>query len=183
MKTTLLVTFICCCLIGCSATKVPSQEALNELKSLVEGKSFEFTANWANPMATQSMNAIANSGLLPPGSNASRINLIGNANFLKVMGDSVAANLPYFGERQLGGGYGTATGIEFNTKPSSYSERYDAEKYNYQIRFNANNNTEQYTVVLNIFASKSASVSITSSDRLSIRYDGVISSIEDKDKE
>lgn len=164
--------------IGCSSARVATPSEIETLQTIVATKSFEFTADSASPMATRSLNAVANSGLLPPGSNASRINLVGDSNYLKIEGDSVSANLPYFGERQMGGGYGASTGIEFDGLPKDYKEHYDSEKNKYTIGFNINNNTEQYTVLMDIFSNLSTTISVVSSSRFSIRYDGTIKEIE-----
>ena len=90
------------CGTGSKTAIAKSQET--KLDSLIAAKNFIIRCDWALPMMTNSMNSLFNSGLFPPGSATNQINLIGNANYLKVVGDSVAAELPYFGERQMGGG-------------------------------------------------------------------------------
>jgi hypothetical protein len=169
-------------LLGCSSTKNTMSD--NDLiHSLIASKSFEFSADWANPMVTQSMNAVANSGLIPPGSNVSRINLAGNPNYIKVIGDSVSGNLPYYGERQFGGGYGSATGIEFNGIPEEYEQIFDTDKGKYYISFNIRDKSDTYFVTMAIFPNKSTSVSVRLSNRNSIRYEGVIKALENSAKQ
>ncbi|TVZ14353.1 uncharacterized protein DUF4251 [Maribacter sp. MAR_2009_72] len=163
---------------NCSTTKAPTEAEISSLQEVMQHQSFEFIAEWANPMATRSLNNISNAGLLPPGSNVTRINLMGNPNYLRVMGDSVSGNLPYYGERQFNAGYGSATGIEFDGRAKSYSGVYDTDKNAFKIQFKAKNNTEQYTVNLLVYPNRTAQVSVTSSDRLSIRYEGAIKEID-----
>ena len=152
MKTIVASFIVLSILFSCSSAKNSISDT-HPIHSLISSRSFEFTADWASPMVTQSMNSIANSGLIPPGSTISRINLAGNPNYLKVFGDSVSANLPYYGERQFGGGYGSATGIEFNGIPEDYE-------------------------MMAIFPSKSTTVAVSLNNRNSIRYEGAIEALE-----
>lgn len=178
MRTSLMYLSIFCFVIGCTSTKMGSPTEIEALKSLMTTKSFEFTADWANPMVTQSLTAVANSGLIPPGSSISRINLAGSSNYLKVFGDSVSANLPYYGERQFGGGYGSSTGIEFKGLADDYVQRFDADKGKYNISFKIKDKAEQYFVMMDVYPNKSTSISVNTSNRLSIRYDGEVESLE-----
>ena len=131
------------------------------------------------PLTTNSLNQISNAGLLPPGSVANRINLIGNANYLRIKGDSISAFLPYFGERQLAGGYNNNNvGIQFNGIPKEYSVTKDEKKQQHNIRFNINNNTENFQVYITVFPNMTATMNINSSHRFAISYSGFVSSIE-----
>jgi hypothetical protein len=182
MKTVIVSLLVFSVLFGCSSTKNSISDN-HPIHSLVDSKSFEFTADWANPRVTQSMNAVANSGLIPPGSNVARINLAGNANFIKVNGDSVSANMPYYGERQFGGGYGSATGIEFNGIPKDYVQTFDTDKGKYHISFTINDKSDNYLITMAIYPNKSTTVSVNLSNRNSIRYEGVLKTIEKKTKQ
>ena len=169
--------FLIALLSGCSSTKTVIDDS-HEIHTLVSSKSFEFTADWANPMVTQSLNAVANAGLIAPGSTISRINIAGMGNFLKVSKDSVSADLPYYGERQFGGGYGAPTGIEFDGIPDNYRQEFNAEKQFYTVSFQISDASDRYQVNMNIYPSASSSVTITMTNRFSIRYEGNVSSIE-----
>ncbi|WP_339653920.1 DUF4251 domain-containing protein [uncultured Maribacter sp.] len=182
MKTIVTSFMVLSLLFSCTSTKNSISDT-HPIHSLISSKSFEFTADWANPMVTQSMNAVANSGLIPHGSNVSRINLVGNPNFIKVNGDSVTANLPYYGERQLGGGYGSATGIEFNGIPTTYSQTFDPDKGKYNITFNISEKSDSYFVIMAIYPNKTSSVSISLSNRNSIRYEGAIKALAGNTKQ
>lgn len=182
MKTALIYVSILGFIFSCASTKMSTPSEMEALKTLLNSKSFEFTADWANPMATRSLNAIANAGLLPPGSTASRIDIAGNSNYLKVFGDSVSANLAYYGERQFGGGYGAAQGIEFNGTTTDYNQTFDTDRGTYMISFTINNSMELYAVTLNVYSDKTSTVVINSSNRLSIRYEGTLEAMEDNTK-
>ncbi|APQ19067.1 DUF4251 domain-containing protein [Maribacter hydrothermalis] len=177
MKKLILCFLLFNIILGCSSTKTTIADN-HPIHSLVSSKSYQFTADWANPMVTQSLTAISNSGLIPPGSNISRINLAGNSNYLKMDEDSISAILPYYGERQSGGGYGASSGIEFNGIPKDYQQIFDIKSSTYSINFTINNSIEQYFIRMTIFPNKSTTVTVNSNNRNSIRYDGEIEEIK-----
>ncbi|TLP81435.1 DUF4251 domain-containing protein [Maribacter sp. ACAM166] len=183
MRSTFMYLVLFGFVLSCTSIKMSTASEVEVLTTLITTKSFEFTADWANPVVTQSLTAVANMGLIPPGSTISRINLAGNPNYLKVFGDSVSANLPYFGERQFGGGYGSSTGIEFNAIAEDYVQRFVADKGIYNISFKVKNKTEQYNVMMRVYPNKSTSISVNTSNRLSIRYDGEVKALKKRPKQ
>lgn len=164
---------LCCC--KSSKTIISDSHPIH---ALVSSKNIEFIATSANPIVTRSMAAIANGGLVSPGSTISRIDLTGNGNFLKIEGDSISANLPYFGERQFGGGYGSATGIEFNGLPENYVQEFNTDKQKYTISFQMNNSSDRYMVYVDIFPNLSSVVSVNMANRNSIQYNGLVNAID-----
>ena len=164
-------------LCSCKSSKTIISDS-HPIHALVSSKSLEFTATSANPMVTQGMAAIANGGLVPPGSTISRIELTGTGNFLKIEGDSISANLPYFGERQFGGGYGSATGIEFNGLPENYVQEFNTDKQKYTISFQINNSSDRYMVYVDIFPNLSSVVSVNMANRNAIQYNGRVNAID-----
>ncbi|WP_430966795.1 DUF4251 domain-containing protein [Spongiimicrobium sp. 2-473A-2-J] len=147
------------------------------LDELVAQQAFKISADWAQPMATNSLNQLANAGLLPPGSTINRINLVGEANYLKVEGDTVSAYLPYFGERQMSGGYNADQGITFKGVPKNFEITKNEKKQRYVMRFQINNKTETYQVNAELFPNLSSTISVNSSQRFVIRYDGQVSGL------
>lgn len=176
------VLFLCSTVLflGCgSASKLQQNpQALSDFISFVDQKSFEFSADIAYPMATQAFNSVANSGLLPPGSNAGAIQLIGISSYVKIYGDSVAGDLPFYGERQFGGGPMSKTGIEFKGIPDSYSQTYNESKERYEITFDISGETGRHMVNMILFPNKSANVLVTGNQQNSIRYSGSVVQIE-----
>ncbi|UII79492.1 DUF4251 domain-containing protein [Flagellimonas sp. CMM7] len=168
---------------GCASNPKPSATAqeIEVLNNLVSGRSFEIKANWANPLATGSINSIANAGLLPNGSTANRIDLSGSASYLKVIGDKVEANLPYFGERQMGGTYNSNnTGIQFEGVPKSFEIVPNQKTRGYTMRFTISSATETYQVMAELTPSLSSNLNINSTHRTAIWYTG---RVEQYDKE
>lgn len=167
------------CGSGIKSIYTPEQIAL--FRDVINGKSYTFLANTANPTMTNGISAVANSGLWPPGGTFSNILLQGNDNYLIVKGDSISADLPYFGERQMGGGYDSNAGISFKGIPSRYKEEYDDSKNQMHITFTISEKLETYQVTLSVFPNNKASVVINSSQRFPIRYLGDLKEQEAKE--
>ena len=168
---------------GCMSTKTQTNTDVDTkaLDDLIAEGSFEIRAEFAQPMANNSLLQISNAGLLPPGSTAGNISLIGNANFLQIHGDTVKAYLPFYGERRMGGSYGEIrTGIEFNGLPENYEVK-KGKKSGYEISFNIkdkNSRTENYNVNIYLFPNLTSTINIRSSHRFNIRYKGNIKLLE-----
>ncbi|TDT45363.1 uncharacterized protein DUF4251 [Maribacter spongiicola] len=178
MRTILVFIFAYSFLSGCSSSKNVISDT-HAIHNLVASKQIEFIATSANPTVTQSLNAVANSGLIPPGSTISRIDLMGTGNYLKIFGDSVSANLPYYGERQFGGGYGAAPGIEFNGLPENYTQTFISDKQKYAISFQVSHKSDRYIVYIDIYPNTSSVVSINMANRNAIQYNGNVKAIKE----
>ena len=162
----LVISFV---LLGCSSSK-QVEVANPELDAMMAQQRIEFNATSMRPVATNAMSQVVQSGLVPPGSTLGRIDLLGSSNFLQIAGDSVSANLAYFGERQIGGGYNSTTGIKFNGVPDAIEIVKDARKNNYAIKFRIREKMENFTVFIQIGPSLSGTIDITSSHRTRIAY-------------
>lgn len=172
-------------LVACSGQKQTiSAEDKAKLKEMVDAKSIHLEAKWANPMATRSMNAISSAGLLPPGSNAGRIDIMGTANYLKIKNDSVFAVLPYYGERQFGGAYNTQeVGIQFQGIPKDFEINYNEKKEHYTFEFGiANAHGEIFNVNGTLFFNMKTTFYINSTERMTIGYLGDISKLKEGNK-
>ena len=100
---------------------------------------------------------------------------MGNTNYFRVEGDSLSVYLPYFGERQMGGGYGnTDAGIAFSGRPTSYKVSKDDSEKNFRIEIQATHKIETLRFYLTLFPSGQADINVNSSHRTSIRYAGRI---------
>ncbi|WP_343486290.1 DUF4251 domain-containing protein [Allomuricauda sp. d1] len=165
--------------LGCTGTKSKlSAEEQQKFDRMVQQEPIEFEADWAMPMTTNSINQISNAGLLPPGSTAGRINLIGNVNYLKIKNDSVMAHLPYYGERQMGGGYNqNKTGIQFEGKAKNLEIQKDKKSGGYQIKFNISEKTEDYQVSMRVFPNLNTFVNVNSNQRFTISYQGHVKAL------
>lgn len=140
------------------------------LEKIVSEKKFEVVFDNANPLAVNRL--IALEGLLPPGSNAASINLVGNSNYFRVEKDSLSMYIPYYGEQQIARGYNEDPGIKFNGKPTKTAITYNSKKEAYIIKYWAKSAIENYMLTLTLYANKSAFLSVNSSHRTNINYNG-----------
>lgn len=161
---------------GCGSAKTAiADQQIVDFKSTIEAKSFEIRANWANPQLSQGLIAIANAGLVQPGSNAGNINLIGNPNYLRFKGDSVSASLPYYGERQISATYNAKNaGIVFDGIPEELSITPTKKGQGYSLSFRIKSDSESYQVTTWVYPTSNAQITVNSSHRTSIRYSGEI---------
>jgi len=168
-----LMSLVLCAACASGSRTQASPAEMAALDHAVSDGEFEILATWAQPMASRGLNSIANAGLLPPGSSAGRIDIAGTGGFLKMVGDSAIADLPYFGDRHMGGGYGTqGSGIKFAGIPENYSMGPVKKGDGYTMEFNIREGQETYRVLAHIFASRYASINIASSHRSTIWYQG-----------
>jgi len=181
MKIYLLIS--CLFLLGCNSSKkvIEATPQSKALEALVAQKQFIITSDRAFPRASTALNSLANSGLLGAGNSSGSINLIGNSNYLKMEGDTISAELPYYGERQMGGGYTSEAGIKFKGIPKNYKEIKDTATQHYRITFQINEASESYMISLTLFPNWSSSIVVNSSQRSSISYLGNVAEIPDKE--
>nr|WP_299173362.1 DUF4251 domain-containing protein [uncultured Allomuricauda sp.] len=162
---------------GCGSQKqiVPSAAQVEALNAIVEDRAFVIDITVARPLATGAVSRIANSGLLPPGSNVSRIDLTGMSSYLRVTNDSVFAEIPYYGERQLPTTYNANnTGVQFKNIPEDFEIAQNNRTHGYTVRFNVGNGTEAFAVIAEIFPDLSSTVNVNSSHRTPIWYSGEV---------
>ena len=159
--------------VSCKTANTPlSDEEWDRLERIVTDRIFEFEAQWAEPLPDQSINALSGAGMLPPGSSPNRINLIGNANYFVMKGDSVRTQLPYWGERQTVQTYGRAEGINFEGVAENIRMgRNDNQNY-YDLDFDLRNKLELLQCNIRFFSGQRALLTIQSSMRNQIRFDG-----------
>jgi len=173
---------------SCSSTKndIANNSKTNQfiqLKELIASRSFKFKAETAYPVQTYDMMQVTNALLRNTGNTAGRISLMGNDDYITIKGDSVQAELAYFGERRMG--FNTDPqdiGVHFEGKPKTYDVIENTKKKTFNIEFETRWKTEQYDVTLLVYPSKNATVFISSTNRTSIRYDGKIEKLEETDK-
>ena len=185
MNRAILYILVLGLLQGCGASKGGnnSPEQIAQLTQLVVDKSYRFNATKAHPMQTQAFTTITNSGILPPGTAAGTIDVTTITSFIEIHGDSITGNLPFYGERQFGGGPTAVTGIQVKGRPKSFKETYNSKKERFNLRIEIEGNQELFQLNLIIFPNGPAQVAVVSKQRNSIRYVGAITAIESDIKE
>jgi hypothetical protein len=145
-------------IMACGSTKntgiSTDLQNFEQLRELVSSREFEIENDWAVPMRSPT------------------INLIGNSNFIRFKGDSVALFLPYFGVRHSGGGYGTSGGIEYEGPAKELYIAEDKDKNNILIKFGGRQGSEQLQFIITLFSKGNVSTSVNSSERDPISYWG-----------
>ncbi|MEW4924609.1 DUF4251 domain-containing protein [Algibacter sp. 2305UL17-15] len=167
-------------MVSCKSSKSTATSAeIEALGTLVEAQKFIIESEWAYPQATNAMSQVLNSGLLPPGSNSGAINLIGNANFLKISGDSIYSYLPYFGERQMQVAYGGMdSAIEFKGVMENYTATKN-EDNSYTILCEAKSNSENFNVMIRLYPNLKSELNLRGASRFQIQYSGEVEAISE----
>ncbi len=170
---------------SCGGTKSAESIALKnrqyeELKILVATKSFVFNAETAYPMQTYAVMQVNNALLRNTGNSAGRISLTGNGDYVKIKGDTVQASLAYFGEVRIVTSIDPRdAGINFDGKPYSYEVTANEKKQTITVAFDVKENTEQFSVIMQLYPNKRITVFINSVNRASIRYDGKLKELDE----
>lgn len=167
---------------GSSESALRTSHYKAAVDSLIENREFRVVNQWALPTMSSSMMELSSSGIMGPGNSGQRIDLSGSTSFLEIKGDSVRAILPYFGVRQMGGGYNSdGEGIQFDQVVENISFDDEDAKDRYVIKFRANNGSESFELILYIYSNKKSSLLVNSSQRDVIRYEGTIRELPKKD--
>jgi len=170
---------------SCGGTKSAESIAFKNrqfetLKTLVATKSFVFNAETAYPMQSYDVMRVTSALLRNTGNAAGRISLIGNGDYIKVKGDTVQAELAYFGEVRFAGSMNPRdSGINFNGVPSTFDVSENDKKQMLRLEFNIKEKIESYEVIMHLYPNKHATVFINCMNRTSIRYDGTLSAFEE----
>ena len=178
MKTIISIGLGLLLLVSCKGLDTNEAVSGEKMTDLIESGNYQITLNFANPLATNDLNRL---GLLAPGNTGSRIDIRGNVSYIELKGDSLDVQLPYYGTRHSGiTTNNNRGGIEFQGQPKNYTTSFNEKKQRTIIRFEMKERSELYDVSIEVFPSSSVYVSINSTQRSSISYDGVISELEEK---
>ena len=147
---------------GKEAKKQNKKQRYENLKTLVNGQNFEFTGRTAN----------AQKGL--------QVDLTTRSNFLRINKGSAAADMPYFGRTYSGTAYAGGGGIIFDGPMEGYTVTFNDKKKSVSVQFKVKGKKDIFTCYLTISGTNTASLSINSQQRQSIRYSGYVSDNQGK---
>lgn len=186
MKTIVLTGMALGLLWSCGSTKstetlVLEKRQFEELKEIVATKVYTIAVNTAYPMQTYAVTQITNSLMRNTGNNAARIDVTGN--YIEVKVDSVEGGLAYFGEVRIANTLDPRdSGINFKGEPLSYEVFENIEKQTLNVEFDIKGNSmELFSVIMQLYPNKRAAIIVNSPYRNSIRYDGKLNEIEERE--
>jgi hypothetical protein len=136
--------------------KKPSKASLIEKQ--IENKDITFVANWANPMRTTPRQ-------------------LTDYYDLKITGDSIIAYLPYFGRAYTAPLDPTNISINLSTTIFEYTVT-KRKKHEWDIAIKPKDQTDIQSFLLSVFDNGSAYLSVTSTNREPISFNG---NLEEKD--
>lgn len=169
----------CALLVSATSCQAP-QAAVKSTDQVVATKSYPlkiaFQADFAVPTPEQGAAMDNRAGFWQPG--GTRINTQGQGYFLTLDGNSVNADLPYYGQRDLFRDMYGDLGITFDDKALeniTYGRTSDNKVV--ALEFNVRRNSERFHVQLVIMPSKKAYLTLNSPQRKTIRYEGTVASL------
>ena len=161
------------------AEKKAELEAKFEVtKTLLESKSFQFEANWANPLGND---AVRIGQSLPGGAavfQGNRVSLTGNSNYVKITGDKANIALPFFGRVFFPSRINNNGGFNYNGNLDNYSVSVNEKKKTVTIKFKAKSDNDQLIFILRVNAGGGAILNVNSTNRQTIAYDGVVKALD-----
>ena len=177
----LLLMFLCSNCAGSMVDDAYTQESYNNLLRVIASKNFEILVDRAEPRMTNALTQVLSNSVLIPGSTPSNIYLNGY-NSLKIKGDSIKADLPFFGERFFGGKPGgISQNIAIENIPQKYIVKKNDKEHLVEIQFNINDkvhSNELYEVSITVYPNKTSVIFIQSSVRSLIKYSGELKIFE-----
>ena len=152
-------------------------------KALITSGKFLFQANSAMPLG----NDIANIGLSLPGGagvfQGNRVNLTGNTNFIRLNKSKADIFLPYFGRVFVPRLSSTGnSGISFKGEIEDFKVVFNDNKNRLDIKFETHDGKESLDFHLRVNSNGNTTLTLSSSNRQTITYQGVIKSFVVKEK-
>ncbi|MFS4491631.1 DUF4251 domain-containing protein [Maribacter sp. 2308TA10-17] len=131
-----------------------SQKEYLQVKEVIESDTYEFNIVWVLPMGGTS------------------INVNGDGYLVKITSDSIQTYLPYFGRVYSGVGYGTESGISFESELEDFQVTVNDDKKKIEIGLTTNTTNENIEMVITIFKNGSCHITLQSMHRSTISYSG-----------
>ena len=148
---------------GCGATKEPlSAEEWSKMENLITSQNFVFSARWAEPV----------------GGRVNQIDLSGSVNYMSLQGTAIEMELPYFGSSQVAQMGGGRQGMRFQSEATDIRTRKNEKQNFYDMEFKTRNKSESLSCILRMYSQTRAVLTINSSQRNSIRYEGVVQPLQ-----
>lgn len=154
-----------------TAVQASAQTDKETTIKLVEAKNLVFTATTAYPLANAEISAILSK--MPGGQSGGMIQLTGSRYQLKIDKDAIEADLPYYGRAYNASRDPNDAGIKFKSKDFTYVTE-KKKKGNYIITIKPKDAREVQSMTLNVTLNGYASLSVNSTNRQPITFNGYI---------
>ena len=153
-----LVAFVLI-LVGCGAAAEPlSAEEWSKMESVATSQNFVFVAVLAEPI----------------GSGVNQIDLTGNVNYMSLQGSRLEMQLPYFGQSQVAQPAGGRQGLQFEGTATDIMTTKNEKQNYFDVDFKTRNKSESLNCKLRMYSGSRGVLTVNSSQRNSIRYEGEV---------
>ncbi len=131
---------------------------------LLDSKTFEFNADWANSFQ------------------GARINLVTNPNHLRMDGDKADIYLPYYGVAHTSDmAFSNQGGIVYEGSVEDYRLEVDEKKKEFTIRFRCRAKRENLEFMLTVYASGHSRLNVNTNIRTGMTYEGETGPVSTKE--
>lgn len=177
MKTILYSCVAVLIVWGCTVSQdtTENQAGMEATKALLDSD-YEIISRWADPIGNNALNGLGVQGALGAETTGSRINISGNTNYVRKIGDSMVIYLPYYGTRTTG-----ATplltdnrSIVYEGVPISYELVPDAKRKRTLITFDLDTPKERYSFLVKVYDNKTVHIDMNAAHSSRIHYEGTI---------
>ena len=151
---------------ACSSTNTVASA---NITSLLKENEFTFMAQRANPKNSDVVNVLNSL----PNSTSSRVLNLDYGYTLKITKNEISAELPYFGRMFTSNYDNTKNSYRFTSKDFTMNQK-DGKKGSTIYQITTNDQQPPKRLILEVFPNGKAYLSIDSSDRQPISYDGYI---------
>lgn len=168
-------------LMSCkSSSGAASSDSLAQLEQMASFKLIEFKAEYALPLLSTDVMKVNNALLTNRGDSPGRI-MLSKGHYMKIKQERLRAELPFFGEVRNSGYNTTNNGnIDIDNTIRDYSATIHKNKI-LVLKFKVKSKNDDYNVILEIFPSKKANLSMSGTRRAQIRYMGQVDFFESPD--
>jgi hypothetical protein len=175
---------------SCKTTKIEKEKTkendLAILENLFIQNDYHIEIDVAYPFNTASTAQVSNVLFRNTINSANRIDVRGDSEYIKIKNDSVKGYLSFYGERRINSGDygGRNVAIQFDGPLMDLEKEINKDKGKVELEFTADqsgNDSENYTVKIEIFPNKEAVVNITPTYKTFMRYDGRLVDDHSKD--
>lgn len=173
------ISLLCVC--GCVSTKQNPDSSPLVVNQLVTKADYRIDITQAFPQSGAFNRMAMELNLFQGVSSPSAIDLSGYAAFIEFKNDTITGTLPFFGERYFGNSYRQNNSIRFKGIPEKCGViRVENHVESQFIIRDQNYPTEIYAVSITAYDNGKATVSVTSSQRSTMRYSGTMTLLTQK---